>query len=555
MPRTKPFDSKKIQALARQKFGYTTLRDGQEETVRLILDGHDVLSVMPTGSGKSAIYQLCGLLIDGPTVIVSPLIALQKDQLESIEEKHIAEAAVVNASQKVSERREAFADLESGDLEFLFLSPEQLANEETRQHLLATKPSLFVVDEAHCVSEWGNEFRPEYGRMAGIIELLGHPRVLALTATASPQVREEIVQRLGMRKPKVVVWGFDRPNLWLGVEVCPDEETKTRVLLARVQSGEKPAIVYVGTHRHAEEICELLRGENINAGVYHGGMNKHERDGVQDRFMTDTHDVIVATNAFGMGVDKPDVRTVIHYDIPEAIDAYYQEVGRAGRDGKESRTLLLYRPADLGMRRAQASGAKLTEDLVEHVIDAVSHARNALSAKQLKENLQEELEVPGGRVGAAIHRLEQMGAFRLTEDGEVVLAGDIDTSAVTERAVAEQEAYRQYRLGRVDLMKDYAETRDCRRRYLLNYFGEDPGEPCGNCDNCDSGAAVRTVATMEKINGRHPFPIKARVTHRKFGNGVVMKYEADKMEILFDEAGPKSLVTKFVVEKKLLTTV
>src|SRR5688500_6396443 len=292
--------------VAREKFGYADLRPGQEEVIQLILEGRDTLSVMPTGSGKSAIYQIAELLIGGPTVVVSPLIALQKEQMEVIRERGWPGAAVVNSTLRVGERRGAFEEFGAGELEYLFLAPEQFNNEETLARVTANKPSLFVVDEAHCVSEWGHDFRPDYARLGKVIEKLGRPTILALTATASPRVREDIVARLGMTDPKTVVWGFDRPNIWLGVEQCPDEQTKHRLLLQRVQDAPKPGIVYVATQNAAEEVCRDLREQvNVNAVFYHGGMKKDERNRAQDAFMADTADVVVATNAFGMGVDKP----------------------------------------------------------------------------------------------------------------------------------------------------------------------------------------------------------------------------------------------------------
>jgi ATP-dependent DNA helicase RecQ len=532
--------------VAREKLGYDELRPGQEEVIQLVLQGRDTLSVMPTGSGKSAIYQIAGLLVGGPTVVVSPLIALQKDQIEFIRERGLAGAAVVNSMQRAGERREAFADFHAGDLEYLFLAPEQFNNEETLARVMANKPSLFVVDEAHCVSEWGHDFRPDYARLGKVIEKLGRPTVLALTATASPRVRDDLVARLGMTDPKTVVWGFDRPNIWLGVERCPDESTKHRLLLQRVQDAPKPGIVYVATQNQAEELCRDLReAANVNAVFYHGGMNKADRDAAQDAFMTDRADVVVATNAFGMGVDKPNVRFVIHYAVSESLDAYYQEVGRAGRDGAPARATLLYRPEDLGFRKAMAAGGKLSETQVQAVAEAVQGRSDPVAIKDLKQ----ETDVPAGKVTAALHRLEDAGVVEILPGGNVVPAGNgVDVEAAVEEVVREHERHRQYRQGRVELIKDYAETADCRRRYLLNYFGETSAEPCGYCDNCEAGTVERHIAKDEK----NPFPVKSRVSHKKWGEGTVMRYEADKVVVLFEEAGMKEMVTEFVLENVLL---
>jgi ATP-dependent DNA helicase RecQ len=370
-----PSDLKQVvDSAVQEKLGYEQLRPGQEEAITAVLRGHDTLTVMPTGSGKSAIYQIAGSLIPGVTIVVSPLIALQRDQVEAISGMDAGGAALVNSALPAAERAEALDEFVEGAAEFLFLAPEQFANEETYARVQASKPSLFVVDEAHCISEWGHDFRPEYLRLGSVIEALAHPRVLALTATASPPVRQEIVERLGMREPTIVVRGFDRPNIRLAVEGFADEENKRQALIARVVDAPKPGIVYVATRKHSEKLAVALVGQGVNAVAYHAGMSAAERSRVQEAFMSDAADVIVATTAFGMGVDKLDVRFVYHLDVAESVDAYYQEIGRAGRDGDPAETILFYRPEDLNLRRFLAGSGQVDADQMTRVAEAVQDA-------------------------------------------------------------------------------------------------------------------------------------------------------------------------------------
>src|SRR3954453_22728613 len=274
-----------IATVARERLGLEQLRPGQAEAVTTVLEGRDTLLVMPTGSGKSAVYQIAGSILPGPTLVVSPLIALQRDQVESIGETHAGEEAAANSTVGARERRRIFDDLRAGDLEFLFVAPEQLGNVETSAELRQAKPSLFVVDEAHCISEWGHDFRPEYLRLGAAIESLGRPRVLALTATASPVVRDEIIERLGLRAPAVFVRGFARPSLWLEVQTCQSEREKVQRLLEVLPRVEHPGIVYVATRKQTHDIAALLHDRlGLRTAAYHGGMGKSERHAAQEAF-------------------------------------------------------------------------------------------------------------------------------------------------------------------------------------------------------------------------------------------------------------------------------
>ncbi|MBC8122265.1 MAG: ATP-dependent DNA helicase RecQ, partial [Gemmatimonadaceae bacterium] len=457
----KRVDVKRIQQLASELFEYEQLRPGQLEAIESVLAGRDTLAVMPTGSGKSAIYQLAALLIDGPTLVISPLIALQRDQVAAIAERPLPAAALVNSTLNTGEREEALAEYASGELEFLFLAPEQFGNEETLEHLRSLKPSLFVVDEAHCVSEWGHDFRPDYLKLGQVIEALGHPAVLALTATAAPPVREEIVSRLGMREASQIVRGFDRPNLWLGVETFQDQAEKQAAFLAAVGRAQKPGIVYAATRRCTEELADALNAQGTPAAAYHAGLSAHERAERQTAFMDDATQVIVATTAFGMGIDKPNVRFVYHYDISGSLDSYYQEIGRAGRDGERAEAVLFYCPQDLGVRRYFAGSGSLTADEIEPVAEWIGESEAPVAL----EALQSALELSQSKLTHALDRLEEVGAIEVLDDGAIV-AAPIDPVEAAEAAARAQEHRRQYERSRLEMMCGYAEVRDCRREYL-----------------------------------------------------------------------------------------
>ena len=545
----------KIRAIARDKFGFETVRPGQERAISAVLQGRDTLVIQPTGSGKSAIYQIAGLLIKGPTIIVSPLIALQQDQLESISYNQLAPAAAVNSHQRVAAVREAWEKLKDDKLEYLFLAPEQLRKPETIDQLKQNPPSLFVVDEAHCISEWGHDFRPDYLRLGAAVESLGRPTTLALTATASPLVRDEIVSRLGLRNPEIIVRGFDRPNIFVAVQMFGAERDKVEALLEKVEQSPKPGIVYTATRKHTEEIARALEERGVDVIAYHAGMNAKERERIQQSFMGGDTDVIVATNAFGMGVDKADVRFVYHLDIPDSLDSYYQEIGRCGRDGQPAAAILFYRPEDIRIPKFLKAGGKMQDETLREVGEVLQKADDPLPL----EAIQEDTGFSARKVEKAVALLEDVGAVERSPEGEATLAEnapELDEAArlAAERAVKQRE----YQALRLEKMQAYAELLDCRREYLLRYFGEEDVKiPCGYCDNCkrpktDQNAEPAKDAGSKSRESDGPFQPHTRVVHEQLGNGVVEKCEGDKIEILFDEHGRKTLSATYVVERGLL---
>ncbi|HYO29379.1 MAG TPA: ATP-dependent DNA helicase RecQ [Thermomicrobiales bacterium] len=533
-----------IQGIARDRFGYESLRPGQEDAVRSVTEGRDTLAVMPTGAGKSAIYQIAGALRAGPTVIVSPLVALQKDQEEAIEARDGEGDTVerLNSGLSAGHRTKTLEAMSQGELEFLLLAPEQFGKPETIEKIAAARPSLFVVDEAHCISEWGHDFRPDYLRLGAVVEAIGRPPVLAMTATAPPPVRDAIVLRLGRDNPAVSVPGFDRPEIRLEVKRFRNEEDKRQAFLEWVAAALLPGIVYVATRAHAEEVAASLTENGIAARAYHAGLSAAERNGVQDGFMRDETQLIVATTAFGMGIDKPDVRFVAHYDISDSIDAYYQEIGRAGRDGLPAQACLFFVEDDLRLRRFFAASGKIDEEALERVAETVREADGPIGV----ETLSKATNLSSGKVAVALARLDDAGAVAVDANG-VAVAEDVAPAEAAAEAAEAQERRRCYGRTRIEMMRGYANTSGCRRQYLLAYFGEAYEAPCGNCDVC-LGEAAPAHATTEV-----PFPVGTTLVHAVWGSGQVIRYEGDTVTLLFGSAGYRTLDLALVIEEQLLT--
>ena len=480
-------DWRAVAAIVKEKLAFDALRPGQHQALEAVLQGRDTLAVLPTGSGKSAIYQIAGLMIEGPTVVVSPLIALQRDQREAIEQGELGTVALLNSLEPAHDRAQAFEELESAELEFLLLAPEQFDNPATLERVRAAKPSLFVVDEAHCVSEWGHSFRPDYLRLGAVIDALGHPRTLALTATASPTVRQEICERLHLRDPAVIVTGFDRPNIHLSVRGLTGEALKLRSLVEMLDGLELPGIVYAATRKHAELVAEGLVASGRRAVAYHAGLQRDDRNARQQAFMTGEAEVIVATTAFGMGIDKPNVRFVIHFDVSDSLDAYYQEIGRAGRDGAPARAILMFSERDLNLRRFFASGGRISPEDIALLLRALSEQGEPASIAALAR----ASGLSRTKAASAVARLEDRGALVRDATGLVTLR---DAAAVPDAEIhAAVDAHAKLRetfQARVEPMQAYARTRECRRALLLGHFGDSTEFTCSGCDNCDLASRV-----------------------------------------------------------------
>jgi ATP-dependent DNA helicase RecQ len=543
---------RQLQQTAEEVFGHEQLRPGQEAAMRALLGGHDVLLVSPTGSGKSLTYQLPALLLDGCTVVVSPLLALQRDQIEGLlESGHRTRAVRVSSAESASEQEAALERVDAGDTEFLFLSPEQLAKPEVRRQVAALEPSLVAVDEAHCVSAWGHDFRPDYFRLGRFLDEIGRPRVIALTATAALPVREDIVVRLGMEDPVTIVTGFARENLALSVvrSASPDEQVRQVLEAATEEPGA--GIVYCRSRRATEEYAAALTAAGRRAVAYHAGLSGRRRERAHRDFLDGKVDVIVATSAFGMGIDKPDIRFVLHAQVPESPDTYYQEIGRAGRDGQPARVLLFYRPEDLSLGRFFSGGVPAAKDvrtvltlLAALTGDESERLEAHAVASADRDSLREVSGMGPRRLGRILNLAEQV-----LEAGEAA-GGTIEE--VSEAVVAQAEAHRRLDRSRVEMMRGLAETRRCRASFLLAYFGEETDSPCGICDTCLAGTGDDDLAPGHDTT---LYPLQAQVRHTEFGDGTVMDVDGDRLTVLFTDFGYRTLAASLVSEQRLLSLV
>lgn len=599
----------KIDEALQKHFGYDEFRPGQLEVLESLLRDQDVLAVFPTGAGKSLTYQLAALLLPGTALIVSPLIALMRDQVIDLQSRSIAGVSAINSTLTDEEVAAHLQQLAGGAEKLLYVTPERCSDPDFLARLRDINICLFVVDEAHCISEWGYDFRPAYLMLKKAIEAADRPPVLALTATATPQVRADIQSNLGLKDPRVIIHGFDRPNLTFSVVSASTDREKDWQLLklfGKAPSGyenggtfstrdqyngitpdiveklqymdaklEGSGLVYVATTAEAKRVSELLNEAGIKSGYYHGQLKKSERDRVQQDWMDEVTPVVVATTAFGMGINKPNLRYVVHYDLPASLEAYYQEAGRAGRDGEPAKGVLIYDPRDRNIQSFFIGGSVPSESNLRDLWDDIRKTLRAKEKSNVEPGAVKTLGIaevakirnlPVARIRPLVAALEQAGGVAHLEghgDNQDTVTFR-KTHVLGKRLKLDMkvlQARKQYEQSRLDMMLRYASTRDCRRKLMLGYFGEDFGrDNCGACDNC-----VRSLADMttESIKIHQPavavplVPFRSgdTVNHRKWGEGLVQTLEENTVTIHFPDVGYKTLALDMVIQSGLLQPV
>jgi ATP-dependent DNA helicase RecQ len=524
-------------AALKEYFGFSKFLDGQEEVISEIVAGRDGLVVMPTGGGKSLCFQIPALCFPGVTLVVSPLIALMKDQVDALQARGIG-ATLINSTLSWPEQKERLDGMRQGEYKLVYVAPERFRAESFLRALEGVEVSLFAIDEAHCLSQWGHDFRPDYMRLGKALEKIGRPQCVALTATATPIVRQDILTVLGLREPFERVSGFSRPNLSLTITAVDKTAQKDERIKA-VIGAHKTGIIYCATRKKVDLVSETLASWGVNCVSYHGGMTDEERAKAQEIFISKKVDIAVATNAFGMGIDRGDVRFVIHYEIPGSVEAYYQEAGRAGRDGEAAVCELLFNYADTRTQEFFIDGANPSPVTVRQIYQyLLNDADGNHEVFRTLEEMADHADVKNSMaVGSALGILvrgrfierfdvkgKRMRGTRLLQPNLLTRDLVLDEEAMENKDARDREKLRS--------MVEMCYARTCRQQWILNYFGEENAGTCGNCDVCRERSAgdFRKPTAEEKLVIQKALAGVARMSQRnssgwegRYGRGRIIQ--------------------------------
>ncbi|NHZ82195.1 RecQ family ATP-dependent DNA helicase [Massilia sp. CCM 8695] len=543
-----------INKLLRSIFGVESLRDGQQQVIDSVLDGKDTLAIMPTGSGKSLCYQIPARILQGTTIVVSPLISLMKDQLEKLDALGVR-AVQVNSSLTREEEDAAMEGIRSGFHEIVFCTPERLSMPSFLDAFRQIEVALLVIDEAHCISQWGHDFRPAYLDMAAAIDALKRPPLLALTATATDDVMTDIARQLGRARMNVVNTGIYRPKLHYRVAQVTNNDERYARALDYVQASQGVGIVYAATVKAAEEMLAILVNAGESATLYHGKLPAAVRKRNQDEFMSGEKRVMVATNAFGMGIDKPDTRFVLHLQLPANLEAYYQESGRAGRDGLDAECTLLYFQDDKRLQQFFLVKHYPTANDLKAVYDTV--CAMAQEEKVGFERLNGELdELASGKLKICLKLLKDGKLLRQNRKLDYIVTPKVASAGLFEELSAIYAHKQERDRESLEQMVSYAVSGFCRWKVLLDYFKDEVEgfDKCCRCDNCLNPPAVAEIAIRDDEFERDPEPAPAaprfepgtQVRVPRFDVGTVVSMAGDQVTIVFPEHGEKTFLADYV---------